>query len=63
MTEADYTDDLPLLVITFTPADFLLQSQEQAAGGIGLHVNANKIEYIYFKQKRALSTLSHKPQN
>ena len=32
--------------------EFLLHSLEKAAGGIGLHVNADKIEYMYFNQNQ-----------
>ena len=42
-------------------AKSLLHSLEQAAGGISLHMNANKIEFICFKQEGAISTLSGKP--
>ena len=34
---------------------------EQASGCISLYVNANKTEYVCFKQKGAVSTLSGKP--
>ena len=37
-----------LLLNTLTQVKSLLQSLEQAAGGIGLQVNANKMEYICF---------------
>ena len=42
MTDTDYEDDLELLVNTLTQAEFLLHSLEQAVGGIGLNINANK---------------------
>ena len=60
MTNADYANDLALL--TNTPARFesLLHSQEQAAGGNGLYKKTNKTEFMYFKQGRAISTLSGK---
>ena len=35
-----------LMVNTPTQADSLLHSLEQVAGGIGLHVNADKTEYM-----------------
>ena len=60
MTDADYSDDLTLLANTPTQAESLLQSLEQVAGGIGLSVNANKIDFISFTQKRAISSLSGK---
>ena len=34
---------------------------EQAAGGTDIYVNANKIEYICFKEKGAISTLTGNP--
>ena len=46
--DAYYIDDTALLANTPTRAEFLQHSLEQAAGGIGLHVNADKIEYMYF---------------
>ena len=36
----------------------LLHSLEQAAGSIGLHMNAEKTEYMYFKQEGDISTLN-----
>ena len=39
--DADYADNIALLANTPTQAKFLLHSLEQAAGGIGLHMNAN----------------------
>ena len=35
----------------------LLQSQEQAAAGIGLNVKAHKMEYMCFNQTGDISTL------
>ena len=40
--DMDYTDDIALLANTLTQAKSLLHSLEQAAGGIGLHVNTDK---------------------
>ena len=37
------------------------QGLEQAAGCIDLYVNANKTEYMCYKPKGAISTLSRKP--
>ena len=42
ITDADYADDITLLVNTPTQAETLLHSLEQATGGISLHVNAEK---------------------
>ena len=49
ITDADYADDLALLA----QAEFLQYSLEQAAGGIGRNMNANKMEYMCFNQERA----------
>ena len=58
ITDADYGDDIALLAYTHAQAETLLHSLEQAAGGIGLHVNADKTEYIYFNQTADISTLN-----
>ena len=39
--DADYTNDIPLLANTPTKAETMLHSVERAAGGTGLHVNAD----------------------
>ena len=49
ITDADYADDIALL---------LLHSLEQAAAGIGLHINAHKTEYMCFNQIGDISTLN-----
>ena len=41
ITDADYADDIALLANTPTQAKAQLHSQEQAAAGIGVHVNAD----------------------
>ena len=61
MTDADDADDQTLLLNTPAQVKSLLYSLEQAAGGIVLDVNSNKTEFIRFKQKRVISTLSGKP--
>ena len=43
VTDADYTDDIALLANTPNKAEALLHSLERAAAGIGLHVNAHKL--------------------
>ena len=53
-------DDLTLFPNTAAQANSLLHSQEQTAEGIGLYVNANKTEYMCFKQKGAISILCGK---
>ena len=45
--DADYAYNIALLVNTPTQAKFLLHILEQASGGIGLHVNADKTEYVF----------------
>ena len=57
-TETNYADGIALLANTPTNAESLLLTLDQAARGIGLHVNANKTEYIYFKRVGAISTLN-----
>ena len=48
-----------LLANTPTQAESLLHSlEEQAAGSIGLHVKADKPEYMCFNQKRDIFTLN-----
>ena len=56
MTDADNADDLALLANTPTQAEFLLHSLEQAARGINLYVNADKAEFMCFKQEGVVST-------
>ena len=51
-------DDITLLANTPSQAETLLHSLEQAATGIGLHVNADKIEYMCFNQTGDISTLN-----
>ena len=48
---ANDANDIALLANTPTQAESLLQSLEQAAGGIGFHVNAGKTEYICLIEK------------
>ena len=59
--DVDYTDDIALLANTPTQAESLLHSLERAASNIGLHVNADKTEYICFNQRGDLSTLQGGP--
>ena len=47
-----------LLTNTLTQAKSLLHSQEQAAGGIGFHVNADKTEYMCLNKKEDITTLN-----
>ena len=58
ITDADYADDIALLASAPAQAETLLHSLEQAAAGIGLHVNAHKTEYLCFNQTGDISTLN-----
>ena len=60
--DKDYADVLALLTNTSPEADSLLQRLHQTRRGIGFYMNANKIEFMGFKQKGAISTLSGKPK-
>ena len=60
MTVTDYTDNLMLLTNRTAQAKFLWLSMEQAARGVGVFVNAGKIEFMRFKQDGAISTLNGK---
>ena len=58
--DADYVDDIVQLANAPTQAEFLLHSLEKAAGGTGVHINADKIEYSCFNQNQTkdISTLT-----
>ena len=58
ITDADYADDIALLANTPAQAETLLHSLEQAAAGIGFHVNADKTEYLCFNQRGDIITLN-----
>ena len=58
ITDADYTDDIALLVNTPGQAETLLHSLGRAAAGIVIHVNADKTEYLCFNQRGDISTLN-----
>ena len=58
ITDADYTDDIALLGNAPAWAETLLHSLEWAVSGIGLHVNAHKMEYMCFNQTGNISTLN-----
>ena len=57
ITDADYSDDIALPANTPAQAKTLLHSLDRA-GGIGLHVNAHKSEYMCFNQRGDISTLN-----
>ena len=42
----DYADDIAFLANAPAQAEILLHNLEWAAAGIGLHVNAHKMEYV-----------------
>ena len=50
--DADYADDIALLANISAQTDSLLHSLEKAAGGIGLHGNVDKTEYMRFNQNQ-----------
>ena len=58
ITDMDYIDDIALLANTPAQVKTLLHSLEQAAAGIGLHVNAHMMEYMCFNQRGDISTLN-----
>ena len=57
ITNADYADDIALVTNTPNQAETLLHSLERAAAGIGLHVSAQKTEFLCFNQKGDISPL------
>ena len=58
ITDADYADDIALLANTPAQVETLLHSLERAVTGIGLHINADKTEYMCFNQRGDISTLN-----
>ena len=54
--DEDYADDIALL--ENTQAESLLHSLEQTAGGIGLHENLDKPEYVSVNQRGDISALN-----
>ena len=58
ITHTDYADDIVLLANVPAQAETLLHSLECAAAGIGLYVNARKMEYMCFNQTGDISTLN-----
>ena len=57
ITDADYADDIAILANTPDQAETLLHSLEEAATGIGLHVNAHKTGCMCFNPTGDISTL------
>ena len=60
-TDTDYTDDIALLANSPTQVKSLIHRLKWAAGSIGLHVNADKTEYMCFNQRGHISTLKGGP--
>ena len=57
ITDVDYADGISLLA--YTPAQAkTLHCLERAATSISLHVNVDKMEYMYFNQRGDISTLN-----
>ena len=56
ITAADHANYIALPTNTPAQAETLLHSLKQAVGGIGLHVNANKTEYMCFNQRGDIFT-------
>ena len=61
ITDADYADDIAILANTPDQVERLLHSLEWAAAGIGLYVNAHKMEYMSYNQMGDISTLDGTP--
>ena len=58
ITDADYVDDIALLVNASAQAETLLHSLERATAVIASHVNAQKTEYMRFNQTADITTLN-----
>ena len=56
MMDVDYTDNIALLANALAQAKTLLLSLENGDAGIDLHINAYKMEYMCFNQRREMST-------
>ena len=59
--DTDYANDITLLANSPTQAKSLLHSLELSAGGIGLHINADKTAYMCFNQRGDTTTLKVGP--
>ena len=59
--DTDYANDIALLPNSPAQDESLLHNLEWAAGGIGLHVNADKTEYMCSIQRGDVSTLKGYP--
>ena len=58
ITDTDYANDIAILANAPAQAETLLHNLEQAAEGIGFHVNAHKTEYTCFNQIGDIFTLN-----
>ena len=56
--EFSESDDIALLANTPAQSESLLHTLEQAAGDIGLHVNADKTEFMCFNKRGDISALN-----
>ena len=54
--DVDYADDIVFIADTHSLAESQLHSLEQAAEGIGLHVSADKTEYMLESKRRHFHT-------
>ena len=61
ITDADYANDIAILAKTPNQSETLQHRVEQAAAGIGLHVNAHKMEYMCYNQTGDISTQDGTP--
>ena len=61
ITDSVYADDQALFANTHAQAESWLLKLEQLAEAVGFYVNANKTEFMSFKQEGATSALSCKP--
>ena len=57
-TDADNTDDITLRANAPNQSESLLHSLKQSGGGIGLHMNSDKIEHMCFNWEWDTSTLN-----
>ena len=57
ITDAGSADDIALLANLAAQAESLRHSLERAAGGMGLHLYADKTEYMCFNQRGDIPTL------
>ena len=58
IADVDDADGIALLANTPAPVESLLHGLERAAGGIGLHVNTDKTEYMCFNQRDNIFTVN-----